>query len=158
MVAIPLNDLLNAGTPVANGLIPYLPPGATVLESIYAGALLPFVSFMLPASEAINLTNGPAWINVWSNSGVAEVRNADAPSEKIAHGWVLSDVAAEANATCYALGIILPGYTSLTPGLPVYLGSSGAPTQTGGNPAQLLGLALSATQLLYQFQQMVGGS
>ena len=109
----------------------------------------------LPASEAIA---AGAPVNIWSNAGVASVRNADsgtASAGKAADGFVNAAVAQGANATVYASGQNT-GQTGLTPGTLYYLGASGAVTATppsaSGTTVQQLGRAYSATVLDMQIK------
>ena len=109
----------------------------------------------LPATEAIA---AGALINIWSNAGVASVRNADsatASAGKPADGFVNAAVAQGANATVYASGQDT-GLTGLTPGSLYYLGPSGAVTATPpsarGTTVQQVGRAYSATVLDVQIK------
>ncbi len=102
------------------------------------------------ASEA--LVAG-ALVNVWSNAGTPNARNADNTSiSKPATGFVLGAVASGANATVYMSGII-NGLSGLTPGAQYFLGAAGgaveaAPTAPG-TLTQLVGTAISATQIQF---------
>jgi hypothetical protein len=106
----------------------------------------------LTASEA--LTGGQV-VNIWSSSG-AKVRKANATDDsKPAHGFVLANVSSSATATVYLPGQVITGLTSLTPGATYYLDTTGGAitaTQpsTSGNLVQRVGMALSATTLLFQ--------
>ena len=104
---------------------------------------------VVPASEAI--ASGGI-VNLWNNSSACNARNADSATAacgKKASGFVLAAVAANASASVYRSGQNT-GLTGLTPGGDVWLGASGAvtqtvPAETSGTTAQLLGTAVSAT-------------
>lgn len=105
------------------------------------------------ASEAIA---AGALVDVWSNAGTLNVRNANATtSGKEADGFVLAAVAQGAGATVYFEGTIT-GLTGLTPGGRCYTSaaSAGAVTQVppaaSGNVIQFVGVALSPTQVTFE--------
>jgi hypothetical protein len=106
----------------------------------------------LTASEA--LTAGQV-VNIWSSSG-AKVRKANATDDsKPAHGFVLANVSSSATATVYLPGQVITGLSSLTPGATYYLDTTGGAVtatqpSTSGNLVQRVGMALSATTLLFQ--------
>lgn len=101
------------------------------------------------ASEALA---AGAFVNIWNNSSVANVRNADgSTSGKEAHGFVLAAVSSSATATVYMTGTNtqVTGATAgvvflsaVTPGASV----SAAPTGSG-QTVQRLGVATSATSI-----------
>ena len=105
---------------------------------------------LLPASE--NLVAGN-WVNIWSDVGVLKVRKADATAAgKEADGYVLANVTSPANATVYfggintALSALTLGATywlSTTPGT----GVETTPPSATGNVVQLLGKAISVTEV-----------
>lgn len=103
------------------------------------------------ASEALA---AGALVNVWSNAGTPNARNADNTStSKAAVGFVLGAVASGAQATVY-MGGIVSGLSGLTPGQQYFLGTVGgvvtaAPT-AAGTLTQAVGVAISATQLQFQ--------
>ena len=105
----------------------------------------------IAASEALS---AGAYVNVWNNSGVFNVRNADATVVgKEAHGYVLAAFASSATATVYFEGTNtqVTGqtagrvYLSTTPGI----GSATAPSGSG-NVVQVIGYAVAATQVNFQ--------
>ncbi|MVN86928.1 hypothetical protein GO986_09135 [Deinococcus sp. HMF7620] len=110
----------------------------------------------IQASEALAAGD---YINIWSSSGSARVRKADATAAgKEAHGFVLAAVASGANATVYFEGTNT-GVSSQTPG-PVFLATTaGAGTSTpptgSGNVQQVLGFAVSATAVNFQSEPPV---
>ena len=106
---------------------------------------------VIPASEALAAGD---LVNIWNNSGTANVRKADASTAgKEAHGFVLAAVASGASATVYFEGTntqlsgLTPGrqYLSTTPGKC----SSTAPTGSG-QVVQVVGFAISATAMNFQ--------
>ena len=108
------------------------------------------------ASE--NLAAGE-FVNIYNNSGVANVRKADATTNgKEAHGFVLTNVTAGQNANVYFEGVNTQ-VTGAIPG-PVFLSTaagqfvSTAPTGSG-NVVQKLGIAISATTINVEFGQKV---
>jgi hypothetical protein len=111
---------------------------------------------VLPASE--NLSAG-AFVNIYSNAGTENARNADASGGKPAQGFVLAAVTAGQNATVYLNGVNNQ-VTGATPG-PVFLSDStpGAATSTAptasGHIVQKLGDAVSATQIHFVRQPEV---
>lgn len=94
-------------------------------------------------------------VNFW-NSGGPRMRKADATSGgKEAHGFVLSAVASGASGTVYPEENVLTGLSGLTPGGRQFLATtagarSETPPATTGNAVQIVGVALSATELLFR--------
>lgn len=93
-------------------------------------------------------------VNVWNNSGTANVRKADASTAgKEAHGFVLSAVASGSTATVYFEGTNTQ-MTGLTPGrqyLSTTPGKCSATAPTGsGQVVQVVGFAISATAMNFQ--------
>jgi hypothetical protein len=103
-----------------------------------------------PASE--NLTAGN-FVNLWNDSGTLKVRKADATTNaKPAHGFVLANVTAPANATVYLLSEINTAVSGLTIGADYYLsttpgGVTTTPPSASGNIVQFIGTATQATAL-----------
>lgn len=105
-----------------------------------------------------NLAAGD-YVNVWNNTGVANVRKADATTAgKEAHGFVIASVTSPAAATVYfegsnssvtgqTAGVI---YLSTTAGI----GTSTAPS-AAGNVVQRIGFATSATNVNFQSNQPI---
>jgi hypothetical protein len=112
----------------------------------------------ITASEAIS---AGSFVNVWNNSGVFNVRNADcsaAVGGKKAHGFVLAAVANGAVASVYFTGNDNTGVTGAVAG-DVFLSTSGsfsstAPT-TSGYTVQRLGTATSATSINFVEQPTI---
>lgn len=109
---------------------------------------------VIEASE--NLAAGD-FVNIYDNSGTANVRKADASQAnagRIAHGFVLESVTSGADATVYFEGTNgqMTGLTAGTtyalshtvPGAVVALGSA---TTTAGQSLQVLGVAISSTAI-----------
>lgn len=93
-------------------------------------------------------------VNIWDNSGTANVRKADASTAgKEAHGFVLAAVASGQPATVYFEGTNTQ-MTGLTPGrryLSTTPGKTSATAPTGsGQVVQVVGFAVSATAMNFQ--------
>jgi hypothetical protein len=106
----------------------------------------------ITASESIA---AGALVNVYQVSGATKVRNADGTTAgKEAHGYVLSAYSASDSAMVYFTGIIT-GLSGLTQG-PVFLsdstlgGISGTGATTANHVYQQVGIALSASSVLFQ--------
>ena len=103
------------------------------------------------ASEALTAGN---LVNIWSNAGTPNVRKADASNGRIAHGFVLANVSASANATVYFEGTVT-GLTGLTPGARQFLSATtpGLTTEsvpaTAGQYVQRVGTAASTTSFTF---------
>lgn len=117
-------------------------------------------TFTLPASETISVADGPAMLNIWTQTGAAYVRNGNATDNtKPVDCYTLNNYASGQIVTCYTRGIVLAGFTGLTPGGSVYLANTaGLLTQTTGDPSQRLGVAISATTIVYDPQPIYGGA
>jgi len=106
---------------------------------------------LIVASE--NLSAGD-FVNIWSSTGV-KARKADATvAGKEAHGFVLAAVTSGQNATVYRASQSNTGLTGMTPGAKQYLATTaGGRTETApsgsGNVIQILGVAKSATELIF---------
>lgn len=138
------------------GLIPSLDASGKLATTMLPTGVGPD-TVSLPASEALA---AGAFINIWSNSGSANVRNADcsgASAGKIAHGFVLEAVASGGAATVYLEGDNT-SVTGLTIGQQflssVGTASTSAPT-TSGYAVQRLGIAYNATAMHFQPSQPV---
>ncbi len=112
----------------------------------------------ITASE--NLTAGD-FVNVFANTGLQNVRKADASGglAKRCHGFVLAGVTAPANATVYFEGSVT-GLSSLTVGAAYYLTSTaGTANTTGpttaGHIHQNLGVATSNATISFEPQRAV---
>lgn len=118
----------------------FLPPGVGV-EVI-----------TLTASEAIS---AGAFVNIWNNAGTPNVRNANATTNKEAHGYCIAGFSGSATATVYLTGrnAAALGGGALTAG-DVYLSTtSGQCTQTppsaAGNIVQQIGVAYSTVAVQF---------
>lgn len=106
---------------------------------------------VINASEALAAGD---LVNIWDNSGTANVRKADASTAgKEAHGFVLAAVASGQPATVYFDGTNTQ-MTGLTPGrqyLSTTPGKTSATAPTGsGQVVQVVGFAVSATAMSFQ--------
>lgn len=101
------------------------------------------------ASEALTAGN---LINIYNNAGTANMRKADAASNKPAHGFVKASVASGTAGVVYTEGRIT-GLSGKTPGQQ-WLGASGASTNTpptaSGSIVQAVGVSPSATEILFE--------
>lgn len=111
---------------------------------------------VVPASE--NLAAGD-YVNLWDDSSTLKARKADASGgvAKKADGYVKAAVTAPASATVYkggendqdsGLTLGLTHYLSATPGA----ATATAPTTTG-HIVQVLGKAVSATEMMVDIQE-----
>jgi hypothetical protein len=104
------------------------------------------------ASEALAAGD---YVNLWDNAGVLNARKADATAVgKEAHGFVLAAVLSTGNATVYFDGSNTQ-VAGMTVGADIFLHTTaGAGTatcpSTGGNIAQKIGKALSATEVSFE--------
>lgn len=128
------------------------------LDNSFMPAGLGAETKIILASEALNAGD---FVNIYLNAGVINVRKADANSNaKEAHGFVLSAIAAAANATVY-YGNINNQQTALTIGVDQYLSAatpgratSVVPTGTG-KIIQQLGVSTSATEMIVEIQPTI---
>lgn len=111
------------------------------------------------AASSENLSAGDL-VNLWDDGGTVKVRKADASNGRRAHGFVIASTTSPANATVYLDGTIT-GLTGLTPGAPYYLSGSSAgdivstAPSTSGYISQEVGIALSATEIVFEEQQPI---
>lgn len=109
-------------------------------------------------SATENLAAGD-FVNVHNSSG-AKVRKADASNGRTAHGFVLAAVTSGNPATVYFEGQNT-GVTGKTPGATQFLSAStaGASTETApttaGQVVQQLGVAASATVIVFEAEQPI---
>jgi len=107
---------------------------------------------VLPASEALAENDV---VNIWDDTGTTKVQKAKASdATKPGHGYVKAAVESAANATVYTDGY-LPG-TSLTIGSKYFLSAATGglvtttPPAATGNIAQVIGVAVSATEIKFE--------
>jgi hypothetical protein len=106
----------------------------------------------IQASEALAAGD---YVNIWTDTGAARVRKADATSAgKEANGFVLAAVSSGASATVYAPSQTNTQLSGLTPGAQYYLsttagGVTTTPPSGSGNVIQKLGRAGSATTIVF---------
>lgn len=110
------------------------------------------------ASEAIA---AGAVCYVYSSSG-ATVENANATDlTKPANAFVLAAYLTSATATVHFAGELITGLSGLTPGATYWLdvtpgGITTTPPSTAGNGAQIVGVALTASELFFDPQPITG--
>ena len=142
-----------AGGGASANLLPLLDGGGQIPATMMPTGIAPAVDSIL-CSE--NIPAGSA-VQIYNNAGTANVRRADAASGKAANGFVLSAGVLSANVNVYYQGRIT-GLSGLTPG-PVFLGSLGAfvaaPAGGAGTLAQELGVAVSASEVNFEWQQPI---
>jgi hypothetical protein len=104
-------------------------------------------AILVTASEALTAGN---LVSLWSDTGTAKVRKADASDNRAADGFVLSSCSSGDKLWVYSSGEIT-GLSSLTVGA-LYLGESGAVSGTAAaaGTVQAVGFATSATTALFQ--------
>ena len=143
-------NIVSAGVSDAGKVIALNTSG--VLDTTLFPAGIGQTSKVFPASEALA---AGALVNIYSNAGVPNVRNANGTdATKPAHGIVIAAVASLANATVYYGPTLVAGLSGLTIGATHYLGLTAGtvtPTQptATGNLAQPVGIADSATELAF---------
>jgi hypothetical protein len=97
---------------------------------------------------------GGEFCNIHASSG-AKIRKANATDDtKPVNGFVPAAIASPGSGTMIAPGTKLTGLAGLTPGVPHYLstaagGITDTPPSAAGNLVQEVGVALSATELLF---------
>lgn len=120
---------------------------------------------LMPAGVGVNTVAATAsealaagdLVNIFAGG----VRKADATTEgKESHGFVKSSVASAATATIYLPGDIITGLAGLTPGARQFLSTTaGLPTETApavaGNVAQMIGIAASATTIMFEPEEPI---
>lgn len=120
---------------------------------------------VLPAGVGVNTVAGTASealsANDLVNFHVGGVRKADATTEgREAHGFVKAAVANAATATVYLPGDTITGLSGLTQGARYFLSATPglttatAPT-TAGQVAQMVGIAISATALIFEPEEPI---
>lgn len=145
------DSVMGAATTGTSVVVKTLPDG-TLDPSIMPTGIGADVK-ILPASEALAAGD---LVNIWTDSGTAKVRKADATAEgKEAVGFVKAAVALNGSASIYMEGRI-SGLTGLTAGTRMYLSAS-TPGQatatapsTAGNVVQWIGDAVSTTEIDFE--------
>lgn len=134
------------------GKIPKL-DAAGKLDATLMPAGLGAETRVIQASEALNAGD---LVNIHNVAGNPRIRKADATvAGKEAHGFVLAAVGSGANGTVYPEENVLSGLAGLTPGARQFLHTTaGARTEVApsaaGNVAQVIGVALSATEIMFR--------
>lgn len=126
------------------------------IDSTMLGASSGEASVSVLASEAIS---AGSIVNIYNNAGVATARNADnTTAGKEATGFALAAIASGATGTVTLQGVVT-GLTGLTPGAYEYLGTVGGltvtPPTTTGNITQIVGIALTATSMMFRPEEPI---
>jgi hypothetical protein len=111
---------------------------------------------VMVASEALVAGD---FVNIWLDMGTRKARKADSSnSDRVANGFVLNAVSANANATVILQGVNT-ALSGLTVGTKYFLGTSGTATTTAptasGSSIQSLGFAVSATGINFEFNDQI---
>ena len=99
-------------------------------------------------------------VNIWNSTG-AKVRKADATTAgKEAHGFVLTSATNGGTVTVYPEEYVLSGMAALVPGTRMFLTTtaglnSATPPSAAGQVVQDIGVALSATEILFRPRQPI---
>lgn len=141
----------SAGVGDANKLVST--NGAGKLDTTLLPAGIGVATVTATASEAISAGD---FVNLFNNAGTLTVRKADNSNGRDAKGFVLAAISNAATGTVYLSGQNT-SVTALTPGTNYFLGTSGgvsttAPT-TSGTIIQILGYTVSATNLMFEFDE-----
>lgn len=109
------------------------------------------------AITAVGAISAGDLVNVYDDSGPV-CRKADASNARKAHGFCLDAFLDTETALVYFEGVIT-GLSGLTPGVPMYLGTVGAATDTPASTAthlsQEIGTAISATEISFEPQRAI---
>lgn len=144
----PVNTSAGAGDA---GKLPKLDAGGKLASSMMPAGLGADVRTVV-ASEAISAGN---LVNLWSNAGTINARKADATvAGKEAHGFAQAAIASAASGEITFDGTI-SGLTGLTVGARYFLattagGITTTPPSAAGNIVQVVGVAPSATELIFE--------
>jgi hypothetical protein len=151
-----LNGIVVSTGPTNAGQTPILDSTGRLDVSVMPVGIVPETSSII-ASEALAAGD---LVNVWNNSGVANARKADgSTSGKECHGFVLSAFSASATALVYFEGSNTQ-VSGLTPGLQFLSGTAAGKSSTtaasaSGSTVQRVGLATTATNLVFQAEQPI---
>lgn len=113
---------------------------------------------ILPSTENIGAGK---YVNIFDNAGTPSVRLADNSNNRPAMGYVRDAVISPANATIY-FESANDDLSGLTAGQRHYLGTAGGTTVTpptaagGAQISQVLGIAISATEINTDIQDQIG--
>jgi hypothetical protein len=114
----------------------------------------------VPATATEPLAAGDV-VNLYNQAGSIAVRKADATAEgKECSGFVKATTANGAVATVYTPGNIMTGLSGLTPGARQYLHKVPGlrvetPPSSPGNVVQMLGIASSATSMVFEPEEPI---
>src|SRR5213592_3725747 len=109
----------------------------------------------MTASEALSAGH---FVNIHASTG-AKIRKANATDDtKPCNGFVPAGILSAAAGAMLTPGVTITGLSSLTPGVPYYLDTTGGaitatPPSSSGNLVQEVGIAISATELLFNPRQ-----
>jgi hypothetical protein len=134
------------------GKIPKLDAGGKFDTTMMPTGIAPETRSMT-ASEAISAGD---LVNIWNSTG-PKIRKADASAAgKEAHGFVLAAILSGASGTVYPEEAVISGLSGLTPGARQFLSPTtpGLRTETApstsGQVAQIIGTALSTTEVMFR--------
>ena len=141
----------SAGAGDANKLISTNSSGKVDTTLLPAGIGVSTVT--ATASEAISAGD---FVNLYNVTGTLTARKADNSNGRDAKGFVLAAISNAATGTIYLNGQNT-SVTALTPGTNYFLGTSGGVTTTvpttSGTIIQILGYTVSATNLMFEFDE-----
>lgn len=147
-----LHDSVMGAATTGNSVVVKTLPDGTLDPSIMPTGTGADVK-ILPASEALAAGD---LVNIWTDSGTAKVRKADATAEgKEAVGFVKAAVALNGSASIYLEGRI-SGFTGLVAGNRLYLSAAtpgqavAVPPSAAGNVVQWVGDAVSDTEIDFE--------
>jgi hypothetical protein len=148
LVSGKIKEVFASATSTANAIIAADSSGKIDVSFLPTGVGAEVV--VAPASE--NLVAGN-FVNIFDNGGVANIRKADATTNaKQAHGFVISNVTAPANATVFFESNTNTAVSGLTVGSDYYLATTAGtitttPPSSAGNVVQFIGRAQTATAI-----------
>lgn len=131
----------------------------TAQVGIYTGGAWVWISgdTTVSATAGENLAEGDI-VELYNNVGTLSVRKATAATWYKAEGFVLDTITSGNAGTVYLTGTVT-GLAGLTPGGKQFLSTTGdvieAPATTSGYIIQEVGVALSATTILFRPQEAI---
>ena len=144
-----LKEIYASVTSTANAIVAADSTGRIDMSMMPVGVGAEIV--LAVASEALS---AGAFVNLYSNSGTLNVRNADNTTNgKKAHGFVIAAVASAGTASVYTMSQTNTQLTGLVAGTDYFLSTIGTisatPPSSSGNLVQQLGVAASTTSIVF---------